>query len=97
MEDVLFAGQDGEFELKDVIEDRDTQQPEERILEEESKERLVKAIERLTEREQMILNLYYKEELTLKEIAGILGVTLSRVSQIHGKTLAKLRGIMKDI
>ncbi len=97
LEDVLFAGQDGEFELKDVIEDKDAQLPDEKILEEESKERLAKAIERLTEREQLVLSLYYKEELTLKEIAGILGVTLSRVSQIHGKILTRLRGLLKDI
>lgn len=97
LEEVLFAGQDGEFSLMDVMEDRNVQAPDEKILEEERKNSLIEAVKQLSEREQLILNLYYHEELTLKEIAEILGVTLSRVSQIHGKVLVKLRDILKHI
>ena len=79
----------------DVLEDKRIQTPEEELLEKERKERLAEAVEKLPERERLILDLYYKEELTLKEIAGVLGVSLSRVSQIHGKTLLKLRGYLK--
>lgn len=96
LDEVLFEGQEGELTLIDVLEDKG-ETPEVRLLEEERKKSLAEAIGRLTEREQLVLNLYYKEELQLKEIAEILGVTLSRVSQIHGKILIKLRGYLKDI
>jgi len=96
LEEVLFSGQEGEFSLLDVMEDKMVQAPEEKVLEEEQKERLAEAIKKLTNREQLVLNLYYHEELTLKEISEILGVTLSRVSQIHGQTLVKLRELMQN-
>ena len=95
LEEVLFAGEDGEFERMEIIEDKSIPTPEEAILKKERTERLEKAVDQLAEREKLILNLYYKEELTLKEIAEILGVSLSRISQIHGKTLLKLRGYLE--
>ncbi|HEY0784671.1 MAG TPA: FliA/WhiG family RNA polymerase sigma factor [Acidobacteriaceae bacterium] len=52
---------------------------------------LTAAIAGLSEREQLILSLYYREELTMKEIAGIVGIALSRVSQIHFASVAKLK------
>lgn len=52
---------------------------------------LAEAVSRLTEREQLILSLYYREELTMKEIAEVVGVALSRVSQILTATIQKLR------
>jgi RNA polymerase sigma factor for flagellar operon FliA len=52
---------------------------------------LAHAIERLSARERLVLTLYYHEELTMKEVGGILGVNESRVSQIHSKAVAKLR------
>lgn len=97
LEEVLFFGEEREFQLKDVIENIHIETPEESILQKERKEGLVQAIERLNEREQLILNLYYKEELTLKEIGEILNVSLSRVSQIHGKILLKLRELLKAL
>lgn len=53
------------------------------------------ALTRLSEREQLVLALYYQEGLTLKEIGITLGVTESRVSQIHGKALATVRAFLK--
>ena len=97
LEDILFSGEGGEYERIEVLEDQNTQTPEERLLEKERKEKLVEAMGQLTEREQLILNLYYKEEMTLKEIAEVLGVSLSRVSQIHGKILLKLRSYLKTL
>jgi len=52
------------------------------------------ALKRLPEREMQVISLYYYEGLTLKEIGKVLGVTESRISQIHGKALAALRGIL---
>ena len=55
-----------------------------------------KAIEHLPERERTVLALYYDEELNLREIGEVLGVTESRVCQIHGQALARLRSRLTD-
>jgi len=60
-------------------------------LEGEMRTHLADAISRLNEREQLILSLYYREELTMKEIAKVVGVALSRVSQIREAAIGKLR------
>ena len=54
------------------------------------------AISRLPEREKIVIGLYYYEGLTLKEIGEVLGVTESRVSQLHTKAILRLKGRMKD-
>jgi RNA polymerase sigma factor for flagellar operon FliA len=56
---------------------------------------LAEAIATLSEREQLVLSLYYREELTMKEIAEVVGVALSRVSQIRVAAIAKLRTAME--
>jgi RNA polymerase sigma factor for flagellar operon FliA len=45
----------------------------------------------MSEREQLILSLYYYEELTMKEVAEVVGIAVSRVSQIHAAAMLKLR------
>lgn len=57
---------------------------------------LAQAIAELPEREQLVMQLYYDEELNLKEIGAVLGVSESRVSQIHGRILLKLKDQMAD-
>ena len=57
-------------------------------------ERLASAIERLPARERVLLTLYYYEELNMKEVALVLGLTESRVSQIHSQMVLRLRGLM---
>lgn len=57
---------------------------------------LVAAIKLLPEREQLLMSLYYEEELNLKEIGAVLGVTESRVSQLHSQAVARLRGHLRD-
>ena len=52
---------------------------------------LADAIRELPEREQLVLSLYYKDELTMREISGILGVSESRVCQLHARSLTRLR------
>lgn len=59
-------------------------------------EGLVKAIGDLPERERMVLSLYYDEELNLKEIGEVLGVSESRVCQIHSQATHRLRARLKD-
>ncbi|MCH8504542.1 MAG: RNA polymerase sigma factor FliA [Ectothiorhodospiraceae bacterium] len=57
---------------------------------------LADAIRLLPEREQLVMSLYYEQELNLKEIGAVLGVSESRVSQIHGRIMLKLRGYLAD-
>lgn len=57
---------------------------------------LTEAVAALPERERMVMSLYYDEELNLKEIGLVLGVTESRVCQIHGQALLRLRSRLQD-
>ncbi|HME57818.1 MAG TPA: FliA/WhiG family RNA polymerase sigma factor [Terracidiphilus sp.] len=60
----------------------------------EEQGRLAEFITQLTEREQLLLSLYYREELTMREVAEVIGVKQSRASQIHSMALLKLRAAM---
>ena len=68
--------------------------PEENIEKQELTAKLGEALKNLTDKEQKIITLYYYEELTLKEIANILEVSESRVSQLHTRALGKMRSVM---
>ena len=69
----------------------ESEQPESYIEKQELKSLLKESIEKLPEREQKILILYYFEELTLKEISSIMGVSESRISQLHTKAIMRLK------
>lgn len=97
LESVLYNKEGEEFYFLDTLKDEKNKSPEEAYIEKEKKDKLKCAIEKLEEREQLILNLYYVEELTLKEIAYVLDISIARVSQIHGKILLKLNGYLKDL
>ena len=66
-------------------------QPEDVVSQSELKEMLISALDLLTEKERRVIELYYYEEMTLKEISQILEVSESRVSQLHTKGLVKMR------
>lgn len=66
-------------------------QPEEKVQEEELKQKLAESLDVLTEKERKVILLYYYEDLTLKEISNILEVSESRISQLHTKALLKMR------
>ena len=66
------------------------------LLEGRRRSDLVKAIERLPEREKLLLALYYQEDLNLKEIGAVLGVSESRVCQLHSQAVARLRTALAD-
>ena len=63
---------------------------------EEFREAMTAAIGALPERESMVMSLYYDDELNLKEIGEVLGVSESRVCQIHGQALTRLRARLQD-
>ncbi len=65
--------------------------PFEIYMEGERRELLKKAVMQLSEREQLILSLYYHEELTMREISEVVGVAVSRISQLHAAAILKLR------
>jgi len=73
------------------IGNKDENTPEDELLDKEKKEILAQVIDTLPEKERLVITLYYYEGMLLKEIADILQVTESRVSQIHSKVLAKMR------
>jgi len=66
------------------------------LLDGEQRGRLIGAIEALPEREKLLMALYYQEELNLKEIGAVLGVTESRVCQLHGQAVSRLRARLRD-
>ena len=57
---------------------------------------LAKAISELPERERLVMSLYYDDELNLKEIGAVLKVTESRVCQLHGQALNRLKARLVD-
>ncbi len=91
LESTLFHQENGGMELKDTLVDGNNEDAEKKIIAAEKEQVLTDAIAQLAEREQIILNLYYKEELTLKEIAAVLDISTARTSQIHGKIISKLK------
>ncbi len=78
-----------------TIADDASQQPEVIVEEAQFMDAVTDAIADLPEREQMVMQLYYVEELNLKEIGEILGVSESRVSQILSSVVKKLRGTLR--
>jgi RNA polymerase sigma factor for flagellar operon FliA len=77
--------------LIDTIEDTQGPEPQTALAATETREALGEAIARLPEREKLVVTLYYYEELTLREIGEVLGVTESRVSQLHTKAILRLK------
>ncbi len=77
--------------LLDTLEDPRAPEPQSAMAQTELKEALGEAISRLPEREKLVVTLYYYEELTLREIGEVLGVTESRVSQLHTKAILRLK------
>lgn len=73
-----------------------SERPDQRVTEADFRGALARAIGELSEREQQVLALYYDEELNLREIGEVLGVTESRICQIHSKCVVRLRALLSD-
>ena len=82
--------------LLDTLHDPDAPNPETLLAQSEVKDRLAHAIAALPEREKLVIALYYYENLTLREIGEVLGVTESRISQLHTKAVLRLRSHMSE-
>lgn len=70
--------------------------PESSLAQGELEQALAKAIDELPERERLVISLYYYEELTLKEISGVLNISESRVSQLHTRAVKTLKKVLAD-
>jgi len=79
-----------------ITNQRKDEMPESQILYDELKSKLGEAIDQLNEKERVVVSLYYYENLKLREIAEILGVTESRVSQIHSQAIIKMKTRLKN-
>ncbi|GAA4348719.1 RNA polymerase sigma factor FliA [Variovorax defluvii] len=75
----------------------DSDDPLAQLMESGFRHQLVAAIGELPERDQLLLNLYYEEELNLREIGAILEVSQSRVCQLHSQAISRLRAKLKDL
>jgi len=82
--------------LLDTIADESAADPQEALASTEVKDLLTEAISGLPEREQLVVALYYYENLTLREIGEVLGVTESRVSQLHTKAVMRLKSSLQQ-
>lgn len=93
LDDIRYIGSDAdELSILDTVESHAVPGPEVGLEREEVKRFLIEAINKLPQREREVIALYYYEELTLREIGEVLGVTESRISQLHTKAIMRLRG-----
>ncbi len=90
LETILF-GDDEEMSLINSIEDTKSPSPQKTLEEKEMLEYLRRGLDNLKERDRLILNLYYFEKLTLKQIGSVLEVSESRVCQLHSRAILSLR------
>lgn len=90
-------GEGGPVSRIDLLEDESNVTPDARAEKQELKKLLAQHIAELNERERLVITLYYFERLTSKEIGAILGVSDSRVSQLHTKAVLKLKGRLTQI
>jgi RNA polymerase sigma factor for flagellar operon FliA len=93
--DEVIALEDGDVNLEGILSD-DNEGIVSVLENQDDVDRIRAALSQLPEKETQVLSFYYYEGLTLKEIGRILGVTESRVSQIHGKAIATLRALIQE-
>lgn len=97
LEEIFFKSDEEDMQVKDFVEDTNSPHPETIVENEERIKILQKAISMLSEKDKLILNLYYYEKLTLKEIGKILEISESRVSQLHSRAIIRLRENLKKL
>ncbi|GAA1976954.1 FliA/WhiG family RNA polymerase sigma factor [Amycolatopsis minnesotensis] len=90
LEDLVAVGKES-GSLVDTLPDDDAVDPVAALVDQDNRRQLAEAIAQLTERDRIVVSLYYFESLTLAEIGKVLGVTESRVSQLHTRAVLRLR------
>jgi RNA polymerase sigma factor for flagellar operon FliA len=89
--DELVAAGRGTASLAETLPDEGAEDPVATLVDLDNRRQLAGAIEQLTERDRIVVTLYYFENLTLAEIGKVLGVTESRVCQLHTRAVLRLR------
>jgi RNA polymerase sigma factor FliA len=89
--DELAAAGRGSTPLADILEDQEALDPVALLVDQDNRRQLAQAIAHLAERDRVVVTLYYFENLTLAEIGRVLGVTESRVCQLHTRAVLRLR------
>ncbi|MEW6608662.1 MAG: RNA polymerase sigma factor WhiG [bacterium] len=97
LDDIWRLDDEEKIEIIDTIKTPPEQGPDAKLEQEELKRLLIEAINNLPAREKEIVVLYYYDDLTLKEIGKVLGVTESRICQLHSKAILRLRGYLNKI
>jgi RNA polymerase sigma factor for flagellar operon FliA len=99
LEEIRGTNADGDRAgtFADIIEDVTSENPFATLKLTESKQVIARTIATLPEKERLVVSLYYYEDLNMKEIGGILGITESRVCQIHTKAVLRLRAKLKAL
>jgi len=90
--DDLGVDAEREVNILECIAHDATHDPLSDLIQQDTWELLGEAIEELPEKERMVISLYYYEELTMREIGGVLGITESRVSQLHSQAVLRIKG-----
>lgn len=93
LEDMSGSEGDDSFLDRHMVDDEGD--PMQLLRNQRLRQSLVEAIKALPEREQYIMSMYYEQDMNLKEIAAVLGVTESRVCQLHSQSIARLRAKMR--
>src|SRR3990167_2871569 len=91
-----MSGDDGDQSFLDRHVADSSSDPQNLLQDDRMRHALVEAIKKLHEREQLVMSLYYEEDMNLKEIAAVLGVTESRVCQLHSQSIARLRVKLRE-
>jgi len=93
---VIDVDDENESSLYETLADDNQSDPSDIVGEKDMKTRLISALQDLPERERTVLSLYYYEELTLKEIGSVLGVSESRACQLHARAVLSLQSILSQ-
>ncbi len=93
---MMEGGEEGDVPLHEKYGDESQADPLDVLEQKDMAAEMAAAIQNLEEREQMVLSLYYNEELTFKEIGKVLDITESRVCQLHARAVISLKAMMKN-
>jgi RNA polymerase sigma factor for flagellar operon FliA len=93
---MMDVDQDGDSSLYERLSDEKQTNPSEVFEKESLMEEMADAIHNLSEREQLVLSLYYNDGLTFKEIGKVLEITESRVCQLHARVIISLKTMMTN-
>lgn len=95
LDDLIGVGR-GTASLAETLPDDRAEDPVTTLVDRDSRRQLAEAVERLSDRDRIVVTLYYFENLTLAEIGRVLGVTESRVCQLHTRAVLRLRGKLTE-